>query len=63
LSSATLFVVSKDGGQPIRVTDQSGYLGAPSWSPDGRFIAFETSPGDPDGSSTQIGIVQSPPLH
>ena len=41
---AGLYAVSADGGDPIRLDDgDSGYDGAPSWSPDGHQIAFESS--------------------
>jgi len=48
---ANLFAIPIQGGSPLRITTYSGYDGAPSFSPDGREIAFETSPGDPDGSA------------
>lgn len=47
---ASLFVLNIGGGPSRRITHSDGYDGAPSWSPDGDRIAFESSPGDPDES-------------
>jgi len=61
LDVANVFVVPASGGAPIRVREHDGYDGAPSWSPDGRFIAVETASGDPDGSAgTRIAILPAP---
>lgn len=57
-AGAALFIVNVSGGEPVRVTDLDGYDGAPSWSPQGDILAFESSPGDPDGTSgTQIWTI------
>ena len=39
-NDAELFVVSARGGYPLRLTYSAGSKSAPSWSPDGRQIAF-----------------------
>ena len=46
---ANLFIIPISGGNPIRMTNYEGYDGAPSWSPDGKRIAFESYSADPDG--------------
>jgi TolB protein len=52
-----LYAVPKDGGTPVKVGSNSGYQGAPSWSPDGRFVATETSARDPGGATvTRLAI-------
>jgi TolB protein len=63
LDSANLFIVPVAGGTSTRVSYFSGYDGAPSWSPDGNRIAFESCTGDPDESAgTSIWIVDVPEL-
>ncbi len=61
LGIANLFTIPVSGNKPIQVTHFNGYDGAPSWSPNGKQIAFESSPGEPDNSSgTTIWIIDAP---
>lgn len=64
LAFANLFMVPAGGGTPLRVTfDSTRYDGAPSWSGDGRRIAFESSAGAPDGSAgTSLWLIDVPPI-
>jgi len=63
LDYANLFVVRTSGGNSVRVSNFNGYDGAPSWSPDGNRIAFESCSEDPDESSgTSVWIVNVPEL-
>lgn len=56
-----LLTISVAGGMPATVDHGSGYWGAASWSPDGQWIAAETSPSDPDGGpGTKLAIVRAP---
>jgi TolB protein len=64
LEFANLHIIPTAGGSPVRVTNYSqGYDGAPSWSPDGTTIAFESCAGDPDESAgTEIWVIPVPTL-
>ena len=35
-------MMDADGGNPIRLTHHDAWDGTPSWSPDGRRIAFQS---------------------
>jgi len=51
------------GAAPVRVTNQPYYDGAPSWSPDGHSIAFESGPsGDDGGPGTSLFKIPAPAL-
>ncbi len=51
LENANIYKVAISGGNPIRLTDFSGYDGAPSISRDGSRLVFESCNGDPEESS------------
>lgn len=56
-----LMLIAVDGRSPSSVDHGPGYWGAASWSPDGKWIAAETSPSDPDGGpGTKLSIVRAP---
>jgi TolB protein len=57
---ADLWAVEVDGPDLVQLTDDPGYEGAPSWSPDGSRVAFERSDGEPDGGATTIAVVDVP---
>jgi TolB protein len=60
MTSANIFVIPAAGGEAVRITNHSGYDGAPSWSPDGLSIAFESAQEtDPDnGTGTAIWLIK-----
>ncbi len=63
LEFSNLFIIPVSRGNAVRITRYEGYDGAPSWSPDGKKIAFESYPGDPDNSSgTMLWIIDVPAL-
>lgn len=53
-----VFVVSVDGGEPVRLTDR-GHAAAPAWSPSGQRIAFThvAVGGSPQRLQQRIGLV------
>jgi TolB protein len=64
LEFANLFIIPVLGGNAIQITHYEGYDGAPSWSPDGDQIAFESYAGDPDNSSgTTLWVIDVPELY
>ena len=59
--SANLYIIAVAGGPSTRATFFDGYDGAPSWSPDGERIAFESYAGDPDGTrGTTLWWIKTP---
>ncbi len=57
---ANLYALPVPGGNAQKITNYAGgYDGAPSWSPDGSRVAFETCEGDPDESEgTFIRVIE-----
>jgi eukaryotic-like serine/threonine-protein kinase len=42
-----IWIAKPDGSNPVRVTSMNGPLtGTPRWSPDGRYLAFDSRPGN-----------------
>lgn len=61
---ANIFKISSSGGAPMRMTRYKGYDGAPSISPDGGRIAFESTNGDPEESKgTALWIIDISPTY
>ena len=59
-AGASLYVIPATGGTPSRVTSAAGYDGAVTWSPDGAWLAFESS-SDPSGDTpTGLGRIVTP---
>lgn len=46
IQQSDVWVISAAGGTPVKVTDLSGWVTGPIWSPDGKMIAFVHVPGD-----------------
>jgi TolB protein len=52
LAGESVVVLPIEGGRPIPMTrHHGGYHGAPSWSPDGAYLAIEASARPPDGTA------------
>jgi TolB protein len=47
----SLLALPVEGGRPVPLTKAAGYHGAPSWSPDGSYLAMEASARSPDGTA------------
>jgi len=61
INIANLFIIPATGGKRIRLTRSCGYDGAPGWSPDGKKVAFESAPYDPDlHGNTRIWVIDAP---
>ncbi len=59
LKFANIYKISIEGGDPERLSNYEGYDGAPSISPDGSNISFESFGGDPDKSDgTSIWMME-----
>ncbi len=57
---ANVYAQTIDGRQKKRITNQAGYDGAPSWSYDNKYVVFESTPGEPDGSDgSSLWIIRS----
>lgn len=41
--ASSIYVVSTDGSEVARLTDEQGYDEAPAWSPDGNYVAFHSN--------------------
>ncbi|NPV60960.1 MAG: hypothetical protein HPY75_15015 [Actinobacteria bacterium] len=61
LPNPEIFVIPAEGGTPVRLTfAEDYYKGAPSFSPDGRYVAFEARLSRDEGSPTVIMRVRVP---
>ena len=57
-----IFAFPDDGSQPIRITETStNEDGAPTSSPDGKWIAFESHYGEDEEYPSDIWIIEAPP--
>ena len=53
-SDTDIYMVSTDGGAPIRLTTSKKPESGPRWSPDGRYLAFTSAR---DGKKTQVYLL------
>jgi len=52
----SIWAIEASGGAPIQITNDPAYDGAPSWSPDGNLIAFESA----RSGNLDIWVVDAP---
>jgi TolB protein len=56
-----IYIVSTEGGEPLRVThSDTAEDGAPSWSPGGRWIAFESHIVQDEDTPSALWIIAAP---
>ena len=53
-----LYLISKDGGDPERVTTAQGFDGFPMFSPDGQYIVWASNRADPASHETNLFIAK-----
>ena len=54
-----IFVMNADGTNPVRLTEDARFNWLPSWSPDGKRIAFERATHEPDPTTTDIYVINA----
>ena len=52
-----IFVMNADGTNPVRLTEDARFNWLPSWSPEGKRIAFERATHEPDPTTTDIYVI------
>ncbi len=53
--TSEISMVPFDGGESVRLVRVEGWAGNPNWSPDGKYLAFESSR---DSDSNQLWLLQ-----
>ena len=54
-----IFVMNADGTNPIRLTEDARMNWLPSWSPDGKRMAFERAIHEPDPTTSDIYVINA----
>jgi TolB protein len=55
-----LYLLDLSNGETTRLTDTTAYDAAPSWSPDGRWLAYESYTGEADAANLEIFLLEVP---
>jgi Tol biopolymer transport system component len=53
-----LWLISKNGGSPERITTAAGFDGFPMFSPDGKLIVWASNRSDPNSHETNLFIAE-----
>ena len=58
-TSRNIYVISRDGGNPIKLTDDHSFKNSPAWSPDEKWITYSGRQGNEPEDSSEIFLIRA----